>query len=621
MLFRSKELVPHAVTGSAAPFYLDCGGTLIPLRPGENELVFDLPPSDVPTLSVTGGDGKERRYTGVGGKVKFDFRKGDCALQAASASGTGGPFPVLADDSSLLLAEAGRRLAGLNGTFPADALEEEQRQLLGLSADKTVPRTPAELAAKRQSCAALLRRLSCFAAAANGRSDIDAIALPSSARLIPGAEFPASGKTLALRGAGGQTLFFQAAILPLGRKQGRVAVKPPRLDGVEFERVHIFEVLPVMVGNRCYPDMLEERDGFDFDREVVNVFVSAKLPAGAPAGAHRLTLAFEPENGERFSLEIPVEIYPFDLPEQPEMLTATSFTPADFRNYLPGADKGERERFLEYVAGHKLTLQFAMKHPRELDAFDWSPDPVQLRTWKAGGYLNLGCLPWIEWLTKYYYSIQPEAKFKSAAAYYAMAADRIAANAAETGVSAKTYFYYDEIGTEQKEVADMLRALKKRTGLKLMTCFDKPQYGEKYVDYYRDLPDWMIFCSRYFENGRFRGMFDALRKEGKKIGWYFNGSYPPLPSFNAVETPPEMQKAMVLCMIRDRIDCNLLWGLNCWGTEVSAKAPFPYRLPGGGNGYLAYPARDRKHFASSLRLEMLQEGIEDRKSTRLNSSH
>ena len=34
---------------------------------------------------------------------------------------------------------------------------------------------------------------------------------------------------------------------------------------------------------------------------------------------------------------------------------------------------------------------------------------------------------WIEWLERFYYAIQPEAKYRSAAAYYAMVADRIAA--------------------------------------------------------------------------------------------------------------------------------------------------------------------------------------------------
>lgn len=624
MIQLTPELV-HPVEDAA--FFLDCGDHLLPLAKGENHLKFEGIAADAAsevTAVVTGGDGRERSYSGSGESMSIEFCGGDVSFRAAAVRngktlGGCGPLAVFADGARPMLERAKEMLEDAGRNYPAAALDAVSREY-GRLAElcRSNPATAEQLSQREAECTALLRRLSCFAAAAKlGRQDVAAVALPSTARLMPGTEIILPEEAVTLHAAGGQTLFFQLVLLPLGLEKGKIAVTAPRMEGIEFDEAKLFEVLPVVVGPRSYPDMLEERGEFDFDREAVNVFVAAKVPKGAPAGRHELSVEFKPEGetSSSFTLSIPVEIYPFDLPEVPEMLVSGSWIPVCFEEYLPRATAEERARFLDYVAGHKVMLNNAMQHPRELDSFDWSLTDVQMRMAKAGGRVNLGSLPWIEWLERFYYAIQPEAKYRSAAAYYAMVADRIAANAAAVAAAGvgreRTFFYYDEIGTGQQEVSEMLRKLKERTGAGLMLCFDKPQYGVEYIDYYRELPDWLIFCGRYFGDDRFREMFDSLRAEGKKIGWYFNTDYPPLPSFNVIEAPAGLQKALSLYMIREKISCNLLWGLNAWRRdEVNEKAPFPYVLESGGNGYLFYPARDRKHFASSLRFELLLEGIE-----------
>ncbi|MDD3154086.1 MAG: DUF4091 domain-containing protein [Victivallaceae bacterium] len=613
------KLIPTSSPAKTASAYLELeNGALLSLNPTGNTLCFPMPKGAKRiALTVTTADGKERSYAGgADGKISFDLRAEDRFLKAVVPDrGAGGPFPIHPNRTMMMRAQAKRMIASLSGRFSPEILRNLTSKSESLfSGENLHPATRKELSERDDREAAFLRQLSCYSAASGTREDLDAVLLSSTERLIPGENFPAKTRPLKMLGAGGQTLYFQAAILPLSMKGQAIALESVSIDGIAPEQMEVFEVLPVVVGTRQYPDMLEPKRSFALKEEVLNLFFAVKLPNRATPGTHTLKVTFAPEKGTPLVISGALKILPFDLPDVPAHLTAGGVKIDAFRRILPGAGEAGFQELLRYISRRKVTVHRSMLHPRELDGFDWGIRPEQWATYERGGFLNLGNLPWLEWLEKFYFKTQKNAKFKSSAAYYQMASGKISANAAAArlhqGNLQNVYFYYDELGTGQDQVVQVLADLKKQTSVKLMTCFDKPHFGEKYVDFYRALPDWMVFCANYFKDRKFDDYFAKLRQEGKRLGWYFNSSNPPFGTFNAVSCPAVRQKAIYCYMLRHKIDCNLMWGLNAWLGDFGGKNPIPYQLKTDGNGFLFYPGRDRKEFASSLRFELLAEGIE-----------
>jgi hypothetical protein len=146
-----------------------------------------------------------------------------------------------------------------------------------------------------------------------------------------------------------------------------------------------------------------------------------------------------------------------------------------------------------------------------------------------------------------------------------------------------------------------------------------------------------IWASRYFY---FFGRVPALRnlqKQGKEVWWYpyANKEVRKLPGF-VMEKPLADQRVWGWLMHQWNVDGMLYWGVNRWGNAITGKGlrdpysdPLSYRKRDGrvcnGEAMLVYPGYYPRYGlhdgyaapVSSLRLEALRDGLEDREYLKL----
>ena len=145
-----------------------------------------------------------------------------------------------------------------------------------------------------------------------------------------------------------------------------------------------------------------------------------------------------------------------------------------------------------------------------------------------------------------------------------------------------------------------------------------------------------IWCTRYFY---FFGRVPALRerqRHGKEVWWYTyaNGSISKMPSF-VIDKPHIDSRAWGWLMEQWHVDGLLNWGFNRWGDATTGKGwRDPYQDPlslfnrgkrSNGHTTLVYPGYYPRYGltdpyappVSSLRLEALRDGLEEREYLKL----
>jgi hypothetical protein len=210
----------------------------------------------------------------------------------------------------------------------------------------------------------------------------------------------------------------------------------------------------------------------------------------------------------------------------------------------------------------------------------------------------------------------------------------------------KAYAYImDETTTQAEErtaelYARVLHAASARAGYRLAFLltddprpFDLGGVKQANTFLFDDVDIWGV---RYFY---FFGRIPALRQEqaaGKQVWWYpyYNGQVAKLPNF-VIEKPNTDQRVWGWLMEQWDVDGLINWALNRW---VSATSPSTYRDPyqepltwstsarqANGDSSLIYPGYYPAYGltdpyappVSSLRLEALRDGLEDREYLRL----
>ncbi len=263
-----------------------------------------------------------------------------------------------------------------------------------------------------------------------------------STKIVPTLELGASGGTVALRGAGGETVAFQLALeSSVDRKSVAVRVDPLRNgpDSIGADRFDLFletfldcpgvDAKMVSLGPGRYPDPLvplwEDGPG---TREVAHplrlkasersvVWVDVEIPRGGAPGLYRgalaLTLPGETE------IEIPIELsrYDFELPRRQSLsawipLYTARLVRREGIEATFGSDQAFRlvQRYMEMGNEHRFTTQLVDYQPRTrfnlstgaLEWIDWSAydrlhapalDDAPGRLWKVGGFVYWGARP------------------------------------------------------------------------------------------------------------------------------------------------------------------------------------------------------------------------------------
>lgn len=596
-------------------------------------------------LSVRGNNGGPAR------KVKASWRfEGRAAESAGSFELPPGrfdlklPVSVTVEDIAFdleLTDEAGKPLVrSLPYRFLKPASSLRLRELEAFL--KTAPNHPrlAALAAELDACKGDWAKLEAFLdrnerelarfrlPVVSGRAELlrngfCLYALDSMEKVTAGEPIPAARRIapeIELDGTPGGVANFQVAVVPFDRTVKDLKLKRFSFgDAIPTERLAVRREKEIdLGGGNLKPDVLSEKLAGDLAPEENSriYYASCELPRTLVPGRYEGEIAFSDAAGSIVSYPIRLRVRGFVLPEKPPTLSLVSYDPLMAASSWSLPPEKIAAALKTVCRRYGLYPIRAVPLPNHLDRYQVALEPEWSELGDRYGFVFAGAMPWIEWFPRFYLP-NPKRTYPTMAAYfdhliegYCGAADELR----KAGRLGEGYAYYDEIGIGQEEIRNILESMKKQTGLKLITCFDKPFEGTAYLDYYKDLVDFFIFNNSYFVNPDMVTAIRNLQRSGRKVGWYFNVSAPACPTtFNAIDVSGAAQRLHYYKIYQYGVDATLFWGLQHFGgLDMSSE---PWKASMRGNGFLVYP-EDGK-VIPSLRLELLREGIEDLAHLRL----
>lgn len=444
---------------------------------------------------------------------------------------------------------------------------------------------------------------------------LDSMEKVASGAIIPPARRIAS--EIVLDGTPGGVANFQLAVVPFDRPVRNLRPVRYTFHGkIPEASLKVRREKEIDVGDGVLvPDPLSEELETNLAPEENSViyYVSCEIPRELAMEEERECrgeIVFADDSGCRIAMPIRLRIRNFVLPESMPTLSLV--------NYEPFMAAGDWQRLPEEIGRELRAISChyglypirSVALPGDLDRYQVALEPEWRQLAGDSGFIFAGAMPWIEWFPPFYLK-NPNRKYPTAKAYFEHLIDgycEVARQLKEAGRLDEGYAYYDEIGIGQEEVREILTEMKRRSGLKLITCFDKPFEGSAYLDYYAGLVDFYIFNNSYFSDPALLEKIASLQAEGKKIGWYFNVSAPGAPTtFNMIDIPGAVQRFHYWKLYQFGVDATLYWGLNHFGGLDRTTEPWKASMR--GNGFLVYPENGK--VIPSLRLELIREGIED----------
>ncbi|MBO7742068.1 MAG: DUF4091 domain-containing protein [Victivallales bacterium] len=425
-------------------------------------------------------------------------------------------------------------------------------------------------------------------------------------RLTPGFTGVAS-----VTGAGGETVNFQASAIAAGDK-------PVMIEGVRVVSPfpatvrRVADVETNRSGN--WPDWLSARIArvLDSEERICNWWVTIQIPRGTPAGTYQAHVVFNADdNAPTEILPVVINVYGFDLPERSERIVSTiASAPQQGMKAMQLKDIYESHRLQrDLVLSYGITAMRGFENPENVGEGGWTPDRNVKDIIKLGGIYIMPGIPWWHYMDTYVAKFAPEGMTKAKLLEqirqdFLTAAERFK----KEGINPKdVYIYYDELDPSQKDLLEFLINLKKETGFSMMACFDKSYVGYDYVKFYSEPLDLLAFNSSFFLDPKWREQLHELQKNGKTICWYLNSQIG-FATFNNIAIPAYHHRTHYWQLWKYKVDGTLYWGLCWWGAQEFANRPLP-RVPGDGNGILAYP--EDQTLAASVRLEILRESLQD----------
>ncbi len=483
--------------------------------------------------------------------------------------------------------------------------------------------------------------------------------IPASSRAFP-ATPPGSGGTIAISAAGNEYEGVQVVVRGASARQARLTWEA-KSDPLIVEHTTLAQVYYVRVtkpstdaGTKAgsYPDPLVPRD-FGAALRVPSgtsaLYLLVHVPYGTEAGTYRASLRVE-NGAESVSLPLRLRVYDFGW-KRLSTRSAFKLNTVAIKDSLRGSvgftGKRKKQLLTAYSAmllAHGVTPMPPPAAPRlaggSIDAARYAAD---LAPWAGADGLDYPDLqiPWYRWFPE---SLSPELASSAWMRAYLTDVCRVFA---ENGWQRKAYaFVLDEPTSTAKEreaeqYARLLHRASAAAGFRcrfLLTDDPRPTSlgGVKTANSFL-FDDVDIWCTRYYY---FFGRVPALRARraaGQEVWWYTyaNVGAARMPGYLIDKTLAD-QRVFGWLMHQWDVDGLLNWGTNRWGDALTGngwrdpyKDPLSYRKPDGrvanGDTCLIYPGYYPRYGlddpsagpVSSLRLEALRDGFEDREYLRL----
>ncbi|MGN0866956.1 MAG: glycoside hydrolase domain-containing protein [Oligosphaeraceae bacterium] len=401
----------------------------------------------------------------------------------------------------------------------------------------------------------------------------------------------------------------QIALLPLSAAPVTLPVRfSPLLsqegNSLPADALRLFREEEILASGKPYFDRLRPATQITLSAQEnqVLLWLQVTVPPRTPAGLYQGTLTL----GD-VAIPLQLQVLPWQLPRGERVFALAGYGVEEFPT------REMSDRFARTLMEYDLYPQRGNAWPSfmdsELDGDHFGLDNLSPELLARFHRLTLGTFPWLGWLTEHYKGGRYEG---NPAAYYAAASEKVlqAARALrEENTPYPLYVYYDEIGTREDVVKDMLWNLKNKGNLRVCAAFCAPHLGTDRIRYYEDLVDLFYFSDKHFVQQEMLDYIRGLKEKGKEIGWYFNLSYPKFPTSNMIDAPGTAKRIQFFCQWKYKVDISLFWGANSWslfnGQNWKAEP-----LEKSGDGLLFYPD-DTLGFLPSVRAELLREGAQD----------
>lgn len=435
---------------------------------------------------------------------------------------------------------------------------------------------------------------------------------------------------IVLDAARGETVNFQVRILPLDTEVKGLTVKSFSVSGVPAENHSAYRILDLnLPGDGIFPDPLSKKLIVDLKPEdnSVSYFGSVTVPETLKAGMYEGRFTVADSEGHEITYPITLKVRSFALPEKPDMFVIVSYEGKSSakKGFFPGKDEARiNDEMRRMISSYGFMPFKGTSHPDWLDEEHMELFPDWQKLEKQFQFIHTGSMPWFYGWLKGFYEYNSKRKFQSAADYMYHLFEEYIGNAAkireQLGSLNNAFAYYDELETpwqltqmkmkpDNSELMALLTELKRKSGLKLFTCFCFPDHGDD-VSGAEKLVDYFIFNSNYFPGERPRCDIHGLKSRGKRVGWYWNVDKSPI-SFNMVNYPHNVGLRLHFYkMYQLGLESTLLWGFFGTFDGMSyATTPWSSTRVGGVDGMLVY--KENNGFIPSLRLELLRESYND----------
>ena len=438
-------------------------------------------------------------------------------------------------------------------------------------------------------------------------------------------------QSVSLDAAGDEVANFQVRVFPFDKDVKGLTVKEFTIDKFKAENLKIHRILDFdLGGDGIVPDPLSKHITTDLNvaDNSVSYFATVKVPADTPAGTYKGKLVVADANNTQIEVPVTLKVRNFNLPKVPKMYAVISYMAKAWIKY--GQFKNITEDELNQTMRNIIIDYGFMPHtgnsrPEWLDEEKYGLYPEWEAMYDKFNMVFSGSLPWYYgWLKNIYPYKKP--KFKTAKEFVLdkfqyFERDAEIVKKAKPDAIKETYIYYDELETpwqlekvfkqppDNSELLNLLADLKKRTGMKLMTCYCFPNHGddvpggEKIVDYF-------IFNSNYFPGDKVICDIEGLKSRGKRVGWYWNTDFSPI-SYNMMNYPNNVGLRLHFYkMYQLGIESTFLWELHYGtGLNYNTKPWSSSRKQNPADGVLMY--REDNGLIPSLRLELMRESYND----------
>ncbi len=468
---------------------------------------------------------------------------------------------------------------------------------------------------------------------------------------------------------------FQVVVIPLKKKLKNVRVEFSPLinkkENAKIERKYISwnKVGYVYIREaRCrterlgwWPDPLLPSDIFDVEEnEIQPLWFTIYAPPYIPAGEYEGKIKISPENSFESEVKVKVNIWNFNLPEEFHFPVCIWSTPQDIAQFFFLKKPLPFEiykKYLDLVANHRVSPGYmggvAVTHDASRECkiylesdgsytFDYSKMDkilhfildekhcnsfVALAGSRPTSLQKVWKCPVIERTTGKKKAIEFKVLSKEYMDFHARWIKDYANHLRQKGWLRKAHFHIFDDAPAAGQTAEVI---KKYYGMIKKVAPEIPRqtnvsglpYGffEKLIGY---IDIWGPLPHKYVETIDF---YKERKKEGDKVWWYVCGCRspePPLPNFVICQKAIETYMLFPLCW-KYQIDGFFYWGFDNWIqsrglSRERLKKDISERWPNApwvvtstpGDGYLIYPGPKVDHPLSSVRLEVIRDGIED----------